>query len=316
MAVPMKLTHLDTGAPVLTGEDGAMYSLLKWALPQLGWTIEHDDAANFRIAFRNSDADGLGGFLQIYDQAADHLGNAGRARVRLFSTMSDVNTGADESPTSDNAYIIKSGLADTTVRRWEIYGDDRTFMLFTNVADQDNDNTWHHCIIGNLEPRKSTDNTFMFAGSDENDSSVIGGFGENSNPYPTNPGTHVTFLFSHDGVNSNREGKAYTVSTGGQADASSDVGIESRLTDPVTNQSEFCRAYFYDSDDNVRGYIRGVFWPLGDWVSTHGSLVDMSDLPHPGGTRTMRLWVCPDRTNNDSIFSFAALYDLTGDWDD
>ncbi len=130
--MPMFLKSADAGAPALTGQDGSMYGVLKWALPQIGWSIEFDNNTDV-IAFRNSALVGTGYYLRIDDAEANHGGTSRHAAVQVYSAMSDIDTGT--SPLfSVERYLPKSTLVDSTAREWLLVGDARAFWLFVNVA--------------------------------------------------------------------------------------------------------------------------------------------------------------------------------------
>lgn len=131
--VPLVLSHTDNLAPQLDDQDGSLYAVLKWALPQLGWTIAHDDPANFRLAARNHPGNGTGYFLRLLDQAADHNLGAEYARVEGYSSMSDVDTGTDQWPAFP-LYWCKHGVLEDPVGppHWRIIGTDTFFWLLIN----------------------------------------------------------------------------------------------------------------------------------------------------------------------------------------
>lgn len=150
----MLLRSTDSGAPVLTGETGALYGVLKWALPTLGWTLAFDDAVNSRAAFRNNTLTGTGDYLRIADNPADHNGTDARmANVRSYSSMSDVNTGTDG--VGDASWLIgKSMSADSTARPWAIVGDSTYFTLLIAAG---NNNFYNEYYYGDIVSDKVVD---------------------------------------------------------------------------------------------------------------------------------------------------------------
>lgn len=130
---PVVLRGSADNGPKLSGEPGAFYNVLKWALPQLGWSVEHDDPSRWRLAVRNSPAAGSGYYLQIIDDDADHGGDARYAALKGFSSMSDVDTGTDGFPSFTN-YWCKSDEPDATPRDWWVIGTD-TFFYFVGEID-------------------------------------------------------------------------------------------------------------------------------------------------------------------------------------
>lgn len=152
MAVPTVLTNASPGAPALTGQDGSLYSVLKWALPILGWTLEFDDPGNFRAAFRNSPL-GTGNFLRLADQAVDHDGDQRMANVRSYATMTDADTGQDEVGAS-NWMVLKSFTADTTPRTYIIAGDDKSFLFCPGSGNVEN---LQYFYFGDIAPDRPGD---------------------------------------------------------------------------------------------------------------------------------------------------------------
>lgn len=169
MAIPTVLSQASAGAPALTGQTGTLYDVLKWALPQLGWTVEFDDAANHRIAFRNNPL-GTGDFLRIADNPADHDGDERMANPRSYADMSDVNTGLDEVGAS-NWVILKSLTADGVPRPYWIIGDERSFWLFIGSGD-DEHFQWYY--FGDIQPdRPGDEGAFLTTAGDELSPSTV-----------------------------------------------------------------------------------------------------------------------------------------------
>ena len=314
MAVPTTLTNLDSGAPALSGSDGALYNVLKWALPQIGWTLEFDDDVNFRAAFKNDPSGGLGGYLRVIDKAADHASDARQAQVWLYDTMTDVNSGTN--PTTETSFITKSENVNTASREWRIVGDKTSFWLETSIVDPPQDDRWHLHEFGSLHPRRADDNTFHMLTS-------------SSTPTITNPwyrkgsttGTasdpSIKFLFNTEGTSHNQNGvplvSASVISPASTA-SMLNIGKQGQLVDPVTGKEAFTRSWVSSSGNQVRGWVRGMWWPIGDWASAYGSISNFS-LETPVGIRSLQLHWYSGRTNtNDSGGSI--LLDRTGDWDD
>ena len=126
--IPVWIDDTAVGAPDLTGQDGSLYNVLKWALPQLGWTLEHDDPANFRGAWRNSPT-GSGYLLRLTDSAVLHPADARRGMVEGLSSMTDIDTGADRFPTQTPQYFVKSHTLDSAPRKWFVLGTERLFYF-------------------------------------------------------------------------------------------------------------------------------------------------------------------------------------------
>ena len=124
MAAPIVLRSTDIDAPVLTGEDGSGYDVIKWAAQKLGWSVEFDDQANSKLVIRSSAVAGPGRYYRFRDQAADHGGDGRHMAVESFSSMSDIDTGVDGYPATDG-YWVKSAAASSAARDYIIIGTDR-----------------------------------------------------------------------------------------------------------------------------------------------------------------------------------------------
>lgn len=130
--IPTVINNDTFGAPGLRGETGSLYNVLKFALPQLGWTIEFDDQAASKIVFRNSPL-ATGNYLRISDDPSNHIGGVRWANVRSYSIMSGIDTGTDENG-GDDWMIFKSYTEDAVNRPWYIIGDDVSFWLFIDAG--------------------------------------------------------------------------------------------------------------------------------------------------------------------------------------
>jgi len=161
--VPVILRETDPGAPVLNGTDGSLYNVVKWALPQLGWTIEFDNGVD-TIAFRNNPLTGSGYYLQIDDNSADHSRDARFARVRGFETMSALGVGTREFPTLQERAWAKSSTLDNTPREYYFIGTD-TFFYFGTWNDRvDRSTGYRTYCAGDFIPYSANDpGTFMIA---------------------------------------------------------------------------------------------------------------------------------------------------------
>jgi hypothetical protein len=132
--IPLVIKSTDVGAPSLTGQDGSMYTLMKWALPQLGWTQEFDDGVNFKVAFRNNPVKGTGYHIRFRDKAADHAFTAHFCCVDAFETMSDIDTGTKRFPLVDR-YWVKSPVTTAVAYPYIFIGTDIFFYFFTYTFD-------------------------------------------------------------------------------------------------------------------------------------------------------------------------------------
>lgn len=75
--------------------------------------------------YRSMDIQGTQAYLRI-DDTADWTGNAASAALRMFSAMTDVNTGTNGSTT---LYCARKSANTTTTRSWRVIADARAFYL-------------------------------------------------------------------------------------------------------------------------------------------------------------------------------------------
>jgi hypothetical protein len=132
----------DASAPVLSGQNGALISLLDACLVNgygakaaAGWTKSFAPNGN-QAAYRLATAGATGFFLSVDDSGASATLAARVARVRGFETLTAFATGTGGFPTTtqlaNGLHIYKSPTADATARAWILLADDKTFTLLTN----------------------------------------------------------------------------------------------------------------------------------------------------------------------------------------
>lgn len=134
----------DPGAPVLSGQAGALLDVLDACLvngygtkPAAGWGIAFS-ADNKRV-YRPGPSAKARKYLRINDTGS-LTGGTREVSVKGFHAMTDVDTGTTPFPDpsqvslSENAlFVRKSSSTGSTARLWRIFADDRTAILF---ADQ------------------------------------------------------------------------------------------------------------------------------------------------------------------------------------
>jgi len=115
------------GAPDLNGVSGSAVALLDWLFDaaRLDWEIVFT-ATNKRVYRPRA---GARMYLRVDDSGAEPR----EAGVRLFQTMSDIDTGTNQTPTSGQYTgfnIFKSSNSNSTAVKWVAEGDDRGLFLF------------------------------------------------------------------------------------------------------------------------------------------------------------------------------------------
>lgn len=122
MAAPIVIRSTDLGAPVLSGVEGSLAAIIRYAAPLLDWDIIFD--AGTKIVIRAKTGSRL--YVRINDTAA-RGGSAPRiAEVRAYESMSNIDTGAGLVGPS---YLSKSDEANTNSREYIIVGDGTFFSM-------------------------------------------------------------------------------------------------------------------------------------------------------------------------------------------
>lgn len=125
MAAPIVIRSTDLGAPVLSGVEGSLSAIIRYAAPLLGWDIIFD--AGTKIVIRAKTGSRL--FVRIDDTLA-RGGLAPRfAEVRAYESMTDIDTGLGLVGPS---YLTKSYDVNTTPREYLIVGDG-TYISMVNA---------------------------------------------------------------------------------------------------------------------------------------------------------------------------------------
>jgi hypothetical protein len=312
MAAPTILTSDDVGAPTLSGEDGKLYDILKWALPLLGWSIEFDDSVNFRIVFRNDNADGGSGtYLRIVDKAADHASTAFQAQVNAYEAMTDIDTGDKKTPNSDASYITKSSAATSATRKYQIWGDKYRFIL---AVWADTDVNAQRILLhwfGDLVTLDPADLAFMMRVATAT----------TSTPFTQHPLSHyfltsVGLYFVRNKAGATGALGAHFFGFGPTSNVSTPYpGITGDTVDPSVGHPRFMRMLMGDGTQ-LRGWFPGAYLPLGGWIATYGSFVDVPDCTTPDGIHSLRLVAGNRSTSSNNSAPTPLLIDETDGWGD
>ncbi len=120
----------DAGAPQIVGrKPSEIIDILRKCLVDgygtkqpLGWTIEHEDAAAFKIMFRNSVTDGGSGHLVRYHAATGDT-NGAMMRVQSCVSATDIDTLVNAG------YDSAMQLYDGTMTKWYVIGTSRGYIM-------------------------------------------------------------------------------------------------------------------------------------------------------------------------------------------
>ena len=288
--VPVVLSNATQNAPALSGSAGSLYALFKWALPQLGWTVEFDEGAT-KIVFRNNSTSGTGFRFRVNDSKANHAATDIRAEVSAYQSMSDVDTGTEKIPTTGERYWIKSHTEDTTPRDWFIIGTDKFFFFLSYNGAFSTEEGFRLHFVGDIKSNLSIDNApFVLSGNSStstNGSSVSNdydsvGSGEiaSSHIYPE------MLIGSSDGVQVGVDVSLMMALPSGIASAGqSALCGRGSFPDPLSGGVNTSVLEVFDNSAgswNRRGYLPGFMAALSDLrkqsAGTHG-LLERDTLP-------------------------------------
>lgn len=126
MTVPIIINYQDPGVPTLSGTEGSLSALLRYAAPLLGWDIIYD--SGLIIVIRPKSYKGGQQLYYRFDDRAARGGVAPRiAKVQAYESMSGIDTGVNlVGPT----YVHKSYYTNTTAQPYRIIGDQYGMYLF------------------------------------------------------------------------------------------------------------------------------------------------------------------------------------------
>ena len=130
--------------------DGTATGTITFKMAPLGWTKVY--SGTNKAVYKPSDVAASSALLRVDDTGTT------AARVRMYETMSDIDTGTNPAPTdakvSGGLYWWKSGVASSATRRYTIFGDSRN--VYVGVAPY---TTNIHTIFafGDLDSYKSGD---------------------------------------------------------------------------------------------------------------------------------------------------------------
>jgi hypothetical protein len=121
----------------VSGTAGSLITALDLELvTNRGWTKEF--SGTNKAAYRNSALALARKYMRVVDDGTAPTSGARESLVQGYATMSTVDAGTGQFPTSGDAYIRKSSLADATARTYLAVGDDKTFYLFVLTGDTAN----------------------------------------------------------------------------------------------------------------------------------------------------------------------------------
>lgn len=344
MTTPTILTSEDVGAPTLNGQVGSLRTVLKWALPLLGWTEEFDDAANHKVAFRNNPVSGTGSYIQFTDNGPIAANNA-FAVMHGYSAMTAIDTGDHRTPPEpastdnlNNSILKAYANNQPEAVQYRIIGTDRAFYLLTDASGENNPatHTWAFHFAGDLGNHDVGDDVFAlygWTGDDTSDASTPLNF----MPFmPTSEDNDNTLyiVLSKDGANSSKKGHliawSWACSTGYTPAFEPGSGFNLPEASPLTGQVEYVypRVFEFESDSGLRGsqghryrgQMPGLYLPANRFGATWDFRDDIekgrrviAGFPFPDGARDAPLYI-GSGINTGSSTLWYYLIDELGNW--
>lgn len=269
----MAIIHVssaDAGAPQPSKDFGDISAIMKWALPQLGWTLEFESANSQIVAFK-MDSGVFTGYIQF-----DHSLDDDVCYVKLYSSMTGINAGSGES--GDAYWQCAYTGSDYP---WEIRGDEASFLFLAYPYTTQQTSHGHNVMYaGLLNPISAVDNTFCaigFTGSSWTSTCWNGRlYG-----YMRTTFNGARFLWDVANTSNNFGGGALN-SHPFMTNQSHGLGGEGPYL--VGGDSFVSPILFYDDNSVPRGYLRGVMGPWGDWMTKFTHEDTIADVPMPNGT--------------------------------
>lgn len=324
--IPIELTQDSTGAPALDGSSGSLTAVLKFALPQLGWTLEFESADGLRAAFRNSSQTGTGYYLRVVDDpSVGAHSDARQAQVQAYSDMTDVDTGTDQHPNAgsgDNAFWGKTEDDTSGATNWRIIGTDTFFWWLPEVV-QDTFSLVHFWCAGDTIPVVLVDVNNFILGA-HNIPGVTSrdqiDFFQRVTPNwsATSSDMANPWARKFDGSADGGSGATVAFSVDGNFLM---IGSDGSFPDAVSGSINTSRIYLsaWEGSRALRGLLPGILHPLSDLgpgsQTTHAQYSLISNISNGRNLTDVRLLQMTDEYAAD-FGEGAGLIDIASDWSD
>lgn len=264
------LSSADNGAPGQVGYSaGDLIAVFDWALPTLGWTIEH--TGTNKKTYRNNYTTGSGVYFQLDD--TDDLD----AYIRGYESMTAIDTGEYPFPTiaqSTNGGIVSKaeGVSDQDGRYW-IVGDDTAFWLFIILGDYSG------------EPKRCGYNYFgdiLSLGTDPRallyTRATIGSTNDGNNCYLSSNAIanhYVNRGITYENASTQVGKRLYSVYSSGTGQ----FGGSNYLPNPMEGSNHVLHAPIMIEEPNGKplGLLPWALAPLTDMPHTHLTIVTVDD---------------------------------------
>lgn len=292
--------------------DGTATGTITFKIAPLGWTKVY--SGTNKAVYKPSDVAASSALLRVDDSGTTV------ARVRMYETMSDVDTGTNPSPTdakvSGGLYWWKSDAASAATRRYTIFGDSRN--LYLGMAPYATSalapiHTVH--AFGDLDSYKSGDAYpgYILGDTATPSTTILG------NVFTHDPENNETMqlMRSHTGigVSLGASRKALVGAAGGTSGNDTRMG---QFPVPANNGlflSRMVAGQKAMSTYGPRGLLPGLLYvpqaSTGGGVFPRGTIVDGT-----GEYAGKKIYAVPQNATNlaTATSDYAAFFDVTGPW--
>lgn len=292
--------------------DGTATGTITFKMAPLGWTKVY--SGTNKAVYKPSDVAASSALLRVDDSGTTV------ARVRMYETMSDIDTGTNPAPTdvkvSGGLYWWKSDAASSATRRYTIFGDSRNLYLGTAPYSSSSVAPIHTVhAFGDSISYKSGD---AYHGFIVGDTATTGGqvLGNIFAQDPENNET-MQIVRSHTGI-----GVAVTASRKALVGSNAGVsGFDNRMgafPAPANNGLFLSRIALGQramSTNGPRGLLPGVLYV--PQTGTNGGLFPRGTLVDGTGEYAgKKIYAVPQSgaALNTSTNDYAAFFDVTGPW--
>lgn len=241
--------------PVPGVADGPVGGTITIKIAPAGWSKPFSGAN--KGAYRSLSPSATGAYLRI-DHAAPRY-----ARMRAYSTMTDIDTGTDPTPTdaqmSGGLYVPGSNVADASARRWIIVASDR-FVHIMTAPNSTYPNDYALCCAGDFPSLKAGDAYRWVVVGDTSDTSSSSQPGNSNalNAHSSNAGAYIMRPYTQVGGAI----QAYVYKPGFTFAAPSGNPSHPIGPNPINNAIEVCPTLFMEGNNpqgNRRGEIPGLY---------------------------------------------------------
>lgn len=291
--------------------DGTASGTISFKMAPLGWTKVY--SGTNKAVYKPSAPEASSALLRVDDTGTTS------ARVRMYETMTDVDTGTNPSPPdsriSGGVYWWKSITASAGAVRWTLVGDGRNFYFAPVPFSGGGPTIWAATVhtFGDLRPYKSGD---PYCACLVGDTAAPNSSNATGNVFTVSgSGESTTLLRAHHGIGLSVSATRRSMVSGGNSGADSTFGP---FPSPANNGlflSEIVVSQGAMSNNGPRGIAPGALYvPQGstnNGLFGRGAIVDGT-----GAFSGRKIFNVPQSGSSLSTTSsdFAAFFDITGPW--